>query len=354
MVAGLDAFGDIATGNGPIFGTGFHSVPPPTNFSVKFSSDKTILIFTIFDTHIGISRRLKSQYRIYFAPITLASPAVIANPFRAYDVFQQSVVIATVSAPENGGSTTVTDTTRAGLDGWFFCTAVNLYGIESAFLGPLRNPIVGVNDTRIPPNVVGQIATLSDAGLDTAGRQLIRVNVSAKTPSQINGVSTVQMINLGRGYGGTGYTHDFFVDFLGGDGPGGAVGRAHVRDGAVWYVEVTAAGEYTTAPTVDFSNGDGLGAAGYALLTTAGSFVGFQIYLGNYFDVGILVEGPTALRNYPQPGDTIRGEFLLIDDTVITPPHSVVMYFVALSQTGTRTDAPASAPSVTFPTGIHL
>src|ERR1700693_3131184 len=126
-------------GSGPIFGPGFRIVPPPSIFRINFSSDKTTLIFTVGDPPVSNTRRLKAAYRIYFAPIALASPAAIARPITAKGVFGQASMIGSTSAPENGGTTTISDTIPAGLDGWFFATAVNPFGVESEFAGPLRN-----------------------------------------------------------------------------------------------------------------------------------------------------------------------------------------------------------------------
>lgn len=346
-------FVDPATGVGPTFGPGFRQVPPPDVFEIAFSSDKKSLIFTVGDPADSPRRRPKASYRVYFAPINAATPTQMGDFQIAYNVFHgKSGLIASADAPQNGGLVTMTDTVHAGLDGWFFATAMNQLGIESDFKGPIRNPLIGTNDTRVPPDVFNQAVTLFDGGLDPAGRQIVRARCSAKVPSQSKGVGSVQLVNTAKGYGGTGYTHDFFVNFLGGGGSG-AMAVAHVSGGSVVNVEVTAAGEnYTSPPTVDFSNGDGIGAAAFAFLTTSGSMSGIQIYLQNYFQAGIAVEAAEIKNVAPLPGDTIAGDLILIADA--PPDHDVRFYFVALSQTGTRRADPLSAPFVDFLTGVHL
>ena len=109
--------------------------------------------------------------------------------------------------------------------------------------------------------------TLEDAGLDPAGRQIIKAVCSCSVPYQTQGVSLTTVTN-----GGVGYTSDFPVTYTGGGGTG-AVGQARVAGGAVDYVEMIAAGDsYTENPTPDFSAGAGTGAAGTTTLTTTGRF----------------------------------------------------------------------------------
>src|SRR5712671_2404687 len=79
-----------------------HAVQPPNIFRVGFSTDKTTLVFTVGDPPAAPTRHTKRSYRIYFAPIALASPAVIARPQTAYNVFHQAAMIASTDAPENG------------------------------------------------------------------------------------------------------------------------------------------------------------------------------------------------------------------------------------------------------------
>lgn len=349
-----DPFGNpitAPTAGGPTFGPGFQNVKPPSVHSVNKSSDNKTLIFVVGDPIGSVRRAAGAHYRVKFASIDLASPAAIADRFTAFRTYQQSSIVFEVPAGTNGGIVTKSDSTYAGLDGWFFFVAVNVFNIESDFVGPQRNPIIGINDKRVPPDVFNQTVELSDGGLDPAGRQLVKARCSCKVPSQDQGVLNVQIVNTAKGYGGTGYTHDFFIIFSGGGGTG-AVAVAHVKDGSVHDVEVTAAGHgYTSPPTVIFDNGDGKGAAAFAFLTTSGSISGVQIYLGNYFGVGILVEAAEFAIDAPRPGDTIQGDMLLIADAP-PPPHTVAFYFVALSQTGTRRDTPGGAPSVAFP-GVY-
>lgn len=339
-------------GSGPVWGSGgTRNVPPPSVFDVKFSADKSTLIFIVGDPPVQRNRRNKASYRIYFAPIDLASPARIASPFVAFAVFQQATHFIAVDAPQNGGLVTVTDSTKVGLDGWFFATATNLFGIESDFVGPIRNPIVGTNDERIAPDVMTPVATASDGGLDPWGRQLVKISLQARVPSQSQGVSTVEMEN-----GGQDYTHDFPVTFTNavGDTTGhGAYAMARIRDSRVLFIEMIQAGQdYTIAPIVVLDAGDGIGAQARAFLTTTGSFSSFQIYLFNYFQHGDLVEGPTYSRQLPRPRDLVHGEFLLYPDA--PPAHIARLYFVSLSQVSSRRIDPANAPYVEFPTGIHL
>lgn len=344
------------TGSGTIFGPGFREVPPPQIFKVGFSSDKTMLIFTVGDPPITNRRRTKSSYRIYFAPIDLASPHRISSPFVAYEVFRQSVQIGSGDAPQNGGLITITDTTHAGLDGWFFATAINLLGVESAYNGPVRNPIVGTNDSRVAPDVHSPSALLFDGGLDPWGRQLIKARISARVPAQSQGVSTVTMENPGQDY-----THNFPVIFTNatGDTTGhGAYGVANIQDGRVLGVTITQAGsDYTIAPIVQFTNGDGIGAAARAELTQTGSFSGMQMYLFNYFESGEMQEGPTISAptfggKATKPGDLVHGDLLFYPDA--PPSHIMRLHFVSLSQTATRRIDPQNAPYVEFATGLRL
>ncbi len=329
-----------------IFGPGFQTVAPPAKFTVQAASDNSSLVFTVGDPLVSPTRRNKSQYRVYFVPIGLAPPSRISRPNVARELFGQSTMIASASAPQNGGDVQMFSTTYAALDGWFFATAVNGLGVESDPVGPVRNPIIGLNDTRIPPDITNQAVTLEDAGLDPAGRQIIKAVCSCSVPYQTQGVSLTTVTN-----GGVNYTADFQVTYTGGGGSG-AVGAAHVAGGTVEFVEQIAAGSnYTTNPVPDFSAGNGTGAAGTTTLTTTGSFQGVQIYLGNYFQAGILVEGPMITGN-SQPGTTLSGDFQLLADA--PPSHDVKFYFVSVSQTGTRTDTPSAEPFVDFPTGVHL
>ena len=325
-----------------------HAVAPPGIFMVGFSTDKTTLVFQVGDPPTAPTRQTKRSYRVYFAPIALASPAVIARPITAYNVFKQAQMIASTDAPQNGGTVTMTDTIHAGLDGWFFAVATNLNNVESAFVGPVRNPIVGINDARVPPDVSDQTAVLSDGGLDSWGRQLVDVTVEAKMPSQTQGVSTITV-----GDGGADYTSNPAVAVTGGGGTG-ALAIATIQNGQVQFITVTAAGEgYTSIPTVTITGGGASrDATAVASLTTTGSFSGYQIYLQNYYSEGIIVEGPHFANGSNTPGNTLRGIFQLEQDT--PPSHSVVLYFVALSQTGTRKDDITTSPSVTFATGIHI
>jgi hypothetical protein len=331
-----------------IFGPGFQQVAPPSKFTVQAASDKKSLVFTVGDPLTSPTRRNKATYRVYFVPIGLAPPGRIARPNVARELFGQSTMITSASAPQNGGFVQMFSTTYAGLDGWFFATAVNGLGVESDPVGPVRNPIIGLNDTRIPPDVSSPAVVFEDDGLDPAGRQIVKAVCSCQVPYQTQGVSLTTVTN-----GGVGYTADFQVTYTGGGGSG-ASGLAHVAGGAVDFVEMIAAGSgYTTNPTPDFSAGDGTGAAGTTSLTTTGSFQGVQIYLGNYFQAGIIVEGPMITGGTaPQPGTTISGDFLLLADT--PPPHDVKFYFVSVSQTGTRTDTPSSEPFVDKPNGVGV
>ncbi len=333
-------------------------VKPPGVFRIDFPSDKSTLIFTIGDPPSPRPIRNKATYRVYFAPIDLAPPSQIGDPFVAYNVFQQSGVIFSVAAPQNGGNVTHEDPSRAGVDGWFFATAVNLIGIESRPTYPIRNPIVGENDSRIPPAVLNPTVEIEDGGLDPGGRQILTITASAKIPFQSQGVQSVVLVNPSGAAIGTGsnYTHDFFVTFINAaqDTTGhGALGYARVRDGAVISVEILDPGEdYTLVPSVHFDEGDGNGAAGFAILTTTGSIAGVQMYLNDYFMSGELVEGPTITRGTPRPGDTIHGKFNLLADS--PPSHVTTLYFVSISQTGTRRSDVGASPSVAFPTGLHL
>ena len=342
-----DALGFIVTG--PIFGPGFNQVRPPSIFRPGFSADKKTVIFTIGDPFLPPIRRNKSQYRLYFAPIGLASPSRIVQPFGANGAFGQATMTGSASAPQNGGTVQIRDGTFSGLDGWYFGTAVNGLGIESDPVGPVRTPIVGANDTRIPPDVTSPVLTLTDAGLDPAGRQIIKATAEAVVPYQSSSVEETFVTN-----GGSGYTGSFQVTYTGGGGSG-AVGMAHAAGGAVESVEMIAQGTgFTSNPVPDFSQGAGTGAAGTASITTTGSIGGVQIYFGNYFEEGILVEGPiiTGAKAFPTPGRVIRSDFLLLADS--PPTHGVKFYFVAISQTGARTPSPALAPFVDKATGVHL
>ncbi len=337
------------TGSGPVFGTGYRLVPPPTVFSISYSTDKTILVFTIGDPPIAAIRRTKASYRVYFAPIELGSPTVISSPFQAQNVFNQSSMIGSTNAPQNGGTTTIRDTLHAGLDGWFFATAVNLYGVESNFIGPLRNPIIGVNDSRVPDDVTGQTAVLSDGGLDPWGRQLVDVTITCLIPGFTNSVSTITVAD-----GGTNYTENPTVTITGGGGTG-AMAVAEVESFQVQNIRVTAPGTgYTSIPTVTITGGGSpaRNATAVASLTSSGSFSGVQIYLDNYFNEGNLVEGPHFANGSNTPGQLLRGVMTLEQDTSVGA-HAVTLYFVSLSQTGTRLDDPTLAPSVVLATGVH-
>jgi hypothetical protein len=340
---------DALFGYGPIFGPGFNQVRPPSIFKAGFSADKKTVVFTIGDPFAPAIRRNKAQYRLYFAPIGLASPSRIVQPSIALGVFFQSTMVGSVSAPQNGGTVQISDPTFSGLDGWYYGTAVNGLGIESNPVGPVRTPIVGLNDTRIPPDVTDPTAVFTDAGFDPAGRQIIKATVTAVVPYQSSGVEATFVSN-----GGIGYSGDFQVTYTGGGGSG-ALGTAHVAGGSVDFVQMTAHGVgYTSNPIPDFSAGDGTGASGTTSISINGSLGGVQIYLNDYNQSGILVEGPliTGPKTFPTPGSTIRSDFLLLADS--PPAHSVKFYFIAISQTGARTDSPALAPFVDFATGVHL
>ena len=151
---------------------------------------------------------------------------------------------------------------------------------------------------------------------------------------------------------GSGYTFRFVVTGTGGGGTGFS-GLAILQDGQVVGVEIINPGDdnYTSAPTLDFSAGDGTGAAGTAFLTTGGSISSYQLYINNYFKNGITVEGPFCANGDALPGNLIRGSFLLEDDSA-AGAHNVTFYFVSLSQTGTRRTDPTSAPSVVVLGGI--
>src|SRR5262249_42270072 len=148
---------------------------PPAIFKMGFTPDKTKLLITVGDPLVANIRRRKSSYRIYFAPINLATPGRIGQPEAAFGVFQQSQLIDSVIAPQNGGSVTITDSIHVGLDGWFFATAMNSFNTESDFVGPIRNPIVGTNDSRVPPDMLDPRVDFSNGGVDGAGRQIVLV-----------------------------------------------------------------------------------------------------------------------------------------------------------------------------------
>lgn len=255
-------------------------IRPPQVFNIGYSPDKTTLVFEVGDPAVPNTRRLVASYRIYFAPMSLANSSIIGNPSVAANVFVQSTMIASSNAPLNGGNVMIRETAHAGLDGWFFATGVSVRNIESEFRGPVRNPIVGIRDSRIAPDVTDVQASLTDGGLDPAGRQLVKVSVSARVPYQSQGVSTITVSNSGSGY-----TSNPLVAVDPPPSGTTALAQATINDaGEVIFITVTDSGSgYVATPAVTVTGGGGSGATAVAVLTTTGSFAGMQIYLANYF-----------------------------------------------------------------------
>ncbi len=321
----------------PIDSFGFHVPRTPTVFSVTMSQDGTRLLFTVgYGGLTTLANFTHVMFNVYFAPISAANQAAIADPTTAANFFRNATLVNTISAPIGGGNATFSDTRFVTTDGWFWATAINQLGYESEPTIPYRSPAAGtLINLAIPPNVSGQAVSKTTVTVD--GLTYSKVKASCIVPSNNTGVISVTVTNTGAGY-----TSPPTVSFSGGLAAGGtaATGSAVINTlGQVVGVQISNSGSgYVSAPTVVFGSG---AAAAQAYLGYSTAFDGFQLYLTNYF-AGSQVEGPYVNASNSVPGTTITGMFLMIPD----PGHTTTFTFVSVSRAGVR--SLSGAPTATL------
>jgi hypothetical protein len=318
--------------------------PIPKQFRVTIDEEHLVWRFEIIDPPVPTNRQARLDYCIYFCPMSLANSAAVSNRTRAVAAFQQSTLIVTVGASNQGGAV-ITSSSRFFLeDGFFFCTARNLSLYETGFNGPVRSPVgTVVNGLFVPPEVSDP--QVVNTHVDIFGQDVVQLDFSAITPSDGQGVTGVAMTDVGSGY-----SAPPTVSFTSNDGGSGAEAVAELVLDKVARVIVTDPGSgYVIPPTVVFTGANTTPATADASVGAATLFAGYQLYIEGYGSPGAPVrESAHADKDFSQlPGSRIGGTMYLLPDD-----HNTTFYFVSVSPNGARRDDPTAAPSVNFPGGI--
>jgi hypothetical protein len=339
--SGFDFWNNSVRTGGPTTGifTFNDRLRPPQVFSVAVNSDATALEFLVGDNQIPFGRNIAALYRAYFTPVALVTAANIADPATQAAAFKSAVLVGGTTAPSRGGTTTFSDSTFYGQDGWFWGVSVSYTALESRPTAPFRAPTVhDIVSLNFPPEVSSP--ALSKTTNTVNGVTVSTVRASAVVPSNSQGVVAVFVTA-----GGTGYTSAPTVAFTGGLTSSGVAATATATidgNGAVNQIFLATTGSgYGAAPNVVFSGGGGSGAIAKAIIGPSTAFDGFQLYLFNYLGGGH-VEGPYVTASNLTPGQTASGTFNLIPD----PAHITTFSFVAVSSSGRRQTG--SSPTATL------
>lgn len=355
---------------GDEFTTSQHRPPKPLGFQVLLAPDNAHVLFRIRDTLFPQIRALLSEYRVYFADISiLASATDINDPAQARVAFGHAKLVGS-TFPGNHGELLEfeSSTAIAATRGWYFAVSVNNSGLESDPTPPAPAPAnastSNIADYVIPADVTGAQITLAQEYVN--GVAYVRVSASALTPQPLGSFDGFQLYI--KGYRDANYT-------------------TVVEDG---FAQITTQGagdllqtSFLMAPdmpplyqqgTINLTNGssviDGIG-TNWNPTWAAERFMAFYaypdpitsdrtLYGTNLVSVAspiqLTLSGGAAPTWLTQQGveyaiylNNTQGWF---DQFAPGFPHRVTFYFVSISRGGTRRADITNAPSVTFYFGL--